>query len=224
MTENTDKHNRMIKRKLYIPILFLMLLMTFCNCEKDPITVLTKVRTVGHAIINGKAYVHKEKWTMTNYMPSSKFIFFNNDSIIQYYTSLYPVNGTKQTIYNLTFYLLEYQQPLMNDQIFKINFCPELIKKQIIREDTTWPMEKTARGIQKYYTNIRSTILNNHGDGAALASTNLMSSQPLEGELKIKRLSPDYKKVWGIYHLNTQQKSEFPLTISGDFEAVIRKN
>ncbi len=212
----------MIKRKLYIPILFLMLLMTFCNCDKDPINVLTKVRTVGHATINGKAYVHKEVWTVINYVPSSKFLFFNNDSIIQYYTSLYPVNGTRQTVYNLTFYLLEYDSPLMNNQTFKINFCPELIEKQLSGEDTISSLEKTAAGT--YYANIRSIILSNHGDGAALASMNLMESQSLEGELKIKKVSLDYKKVWGIYHLNTLPKSKFPLTINGDFKAVIRKD
>jgi hypothetical protein len=206
-----------MKKIFYIPILFLMLSMALGSCDKDPVDVLSKIKTVGHATINGKAYEDNEYWSVFS-APPSEMLYFDDDSIIQYIAFLAPVDSTKKPFYHLTFYLLEGKQPLKNGQTIKINFCKELAGEGI--------KGSSIEDALKYYTNIRSILLNNHTEGAAIAEMNFLYSQKisLEGELTIEKVSSGYQKVWGKYHLNTPQESESPLTINGDFEAAIQKN
>jgi hypothetical protein len=86
-----------MKKIFYIPILFLMLSMTLWSCDKDPVDVLSKIKTVGHANINGKAYEDNEYWSVFS-APPSEMLYFDDDSIIQYIAFLAPVDGTKKTV------------------------------------------------------------------------------------------------------------------------------
>ena len=215
-----------MKKIFYIPVLFLMLSMALGSCDKDPVDVLSKIKTVGHATINGKAYEDNEYWSVFS-APPSQILYFDDDSIIQYIAFLAPVDSTKKPFYHLTFYLLEGKQPLMNGQTIKISFCPELATElDTVEEDSTGSWEKAAAGLLKYYTNIRSILLSNHAEGAVIAEMNFLYFEKisLEGELTIEKVSHGYQKVWGKYHLNTPQESKSPLTINGDFEAAIQKD